>query len=165
MKRTVILTRHAKSDWNSGVMTDFDRPLNERGMRDAPVMGKRLLEKQVTPQLIIASTARRAAATAKLIARAIGYNEQDIKWVEALYHCYTPTFEKVISEADDAAAIVMIVAHNPGITEYANEKVTSLSIDNMPTCSMVAFDLEAGSWSQLPDIKGTFRFFDYPKNQ
>ena len=165
MERTIILTRHAKSDWSSGVSADYDRPLNERGLRDAPVMGRRLLDKNDTPDLIVSSMAKRAATTAKLIARAIGYDEKNIQWAEELYHCYAPTFEKIISETDDAVKTIMIVAHNPGITGYANEKVTGLSIDNIPTCGMVAFNVHTAAWNQFPGVKGTFRFFDYPKNQ
>lgn len=165
MKRTVILTRHAKSDWTSEVMTDFDRPLNNRGIRDAPLMGQRLPDKGYIPDLIISSKAKRAGTTARLIAEAIGYPEANIRWVDELYHCHAQTFEKVISQADDTAKIIMIVAHNPGITEYANEKATGLAIDNMPTCSMVAFSVQIDTWTQFPGMPGVFEFFDYPKNQ
>jgi len=164
MKRTVILTRHAKSDWAGDVMIDFDRPLNSRGMRDAPLMGQRLLAKGYIPDLVISSTAKRAGTTARLIAGAVGYDEAKIKWVGELYHCRPEAFEEVISGADDAAKIIMVVAHNPGITEYANEKVTGLAIDNMPTCSMVAFSVLIDSWEQFPGAPGAFEFFDYPKN-
>lgn len=167
MGKLLVLIRHAKSDWSSGATIDYERPLNERGHRDAPMMGMRLLQKSILPDLIIASTAIRAATTARLIAKEIGYAAQDILWQEDLYHCMPPVFENVIEAADinDSINTVFIVAHNPGITDYANEKTAGLHLANMPTCSMVGINLDIDSWQQLREVSGTLNFFDYPKNQ
>lgn len=167
MGKLLVLIRHAKSDWNSGATTDYQRPLNERGHRDAPMMGKRLLQKSILPDLIIASTANRAATTARLIAKEIGYSDTTILWKEELYHCMPPVFENVVEAANisDHINTIFIVAHNPGITDYANEKTAGLHLANMPTCSMVGINLDIDSWQQLREVSGTLNFFDYPKNQ
>lgn len=168
MKRTLVLVRHAKSDWGTMGQTDFERPLNDRGKRDAPEMGKRLMQKGIKPDLIIASNANRAATTAKLIAKEVGYSQEQIVWIDKLYHCPNYLFDEVISEyclPYENAATVLVVAHNPGITLYANEVQNSLRIDNMPTCGMLAFSFNLDSWSLYASCNKQFLFFDFPKNK
>lgn len=167
MERTLVLIRHAKSDWGIPAQPDFERPLNARGKRDAPEMGKRLKEKDIIPDLIISSPAARAAATAKLIAAETGYDEQKIQWQEKLYHCFAETFEDVIvtSGIPDTVKTVFIFAHNPGITQFTQETIPTLRIADMPTCGMVALSFDALHWSDYSSVIHTFSFFDYPKNQ
>lgn len=167
MERKLILVRHAKSDWGNPGLQDYDRPLNARGLRDAPVMGGRLKTMDIVPDLIIASTANRAAATAKLIAAAVGYKEEQILWVDKLYHAPPYIFEEVIRTTGIGSHIttLMMVAHNPGITEFANQITEKFSIDNMPTCSMVAVKAEAPDWESFTSAAPQLLFFDYPKNK
>lgn len=167
MKRTLILVRHAKSDWSSPGQLDFDRPLNERGKRDAPEMGRRLKAKGMLPDLVLASPAKRAATTARLVTGALDYAPEQIQWVECLYHCPASVFEDVIVESGiaDEVRTVFIFAHNPGITHFANEAAPGLNIDNIPTCGMVAITFEAAHWSDFAAAPHTLLFFDYPKNQ
>lgn len=166
MERKLVLIRHAKSDWETPGQPDFERPLNERGKRDAPRMGERLKVSGMVPDLIISSPAARAAATAKLIAAAIGYDAEKILWVDRLYHCPAHIFEEVITGAGiaDEARTVFLVAHNPGITYFANETAPGLNIDNIPTCGMVGISFDA-DWSDYAVAKHSLLFFDYPKNQ
>src|SRR5262245_14167295 len=121
MKRTLVMIRHAKSSWANPLQSDFERPLNDRGEHDAPMMGERLKSKGIMHDLIIASTAKRAKQTAKKIAKAIGYDESNIQWQDNLYHCIPVVFEEVIYEINDKVKTVFIVAHNPGITSFVNE--------------------------------------------
>ena len=167
MERILVLVRHAKSDWSTAGLSDFDRPLNNRGRNDAPSMGKRLKEKNIIPDLIISSPAKRAAETAKLIAQEVGYGEDDIQWVEKLYHCPSFIFEDVILEAAIPAHTksVFIFGHNPGITDYANDTINDFSIDNMPTCGMAGLSFDAEDWNSFPSAKHNLLFYDYPKNQ
>ncbi|WP_118973617.1 SixA phosphatase family protein [Taibaiella koreensis] len=167
MKRTLILVRHAKSDWSTAGQADFDRPLNERGKRDAPEMGGRLKAKGLQPDLILASPAKRAASTARLVAGALGYDAGNIRWIDRLYHCPASVFEDVIleSDIDDSVATLFIFAHNPGITNFANETAPELDVDNIPTCGMVAVTFDADHWSDFVTAPHTLLFFDYPKNQ
>lgn len=167
MERRLVLVRHAKSDWSTVGQADFDRPLNERGKRDAPVMGQRLKNKGLIPDLIIASPAKRAATTAKLVADAAGYNKDKIVWVDRLYHCPAHIFEEVLltENIPDDVKTVFMFAHNPGITLFANETTQGLNVDNIPTCGVVALAFEATHWSEYAMVKHSLLFFDYPKNQ
>src|SRR5690242_20105187 len=109
MQRTLVMIRHAKSSWANPLQSDYERPLNDRGEQDAPMMGERLKKKNIIPDIIIASTAKRAKQTAKKIAKAIGYDEDKIQWQEKLYHCIPSVFEEVIYEIDDKITTAFIV--------------------------------------------------------
>jgi len=165
MQRTLIMIRHAKSSWANPLQSDYDRPLNERGMHDAPMMGERLKKKGLIPDLIISSTAKRAAQTAKKIAAAVDFSEENILWKNRLYQCIPSVFEEVIQEVDDAIQTVFVVAHNPGITDFVNELVPGFRIDNMPTCAMAGVHVEAEFWSDFIHAQKEVFLFDYPKKQ
>ncbi|MFA6058040.1 MAG: histidine phosphatase family protein [Taibaiella sp.] len=168
MERTLILIRHAKSDWGSMSLKDYDRPLNQRGKKDAHEMGRRLREKHnIIPDLIISSPAVRAASTAKLIAAEVGYDPEQIRWVEKLYHCPAEVFEEIITAGDIADDIktVFIVAHNPGISLFAHYAIPALILEDMPTCGIVGLTFNATHWSDYANTKHVPLFFDYPKNQ
>lgn len=167
MERTLVLIRHAKSDWGNPDQPDFERPLNARGKKDAPEMGKRLKKKKMIPDLIISSPAMRAATTAKLIAAEVGYDPEKILYIPKLYHCAPEVFEEIITEGDiaDEVKTVFIFAHNPGITHFAFETAPSLRIYDMPTCATVGLAFKADHWSDFATAKRTGLFFDYPKNQ
>jgi phosphohistidine phosphatase len=165
MERTLVMIRHAKSSWANPLQSDFERPLNDRGEHDAPMMGKRLKGKGIVPDLIISSTAKRAKQTAKKIAAAIGYDPDRIQWVETLYHCIPSVFEEVLYEVDDNIKTVFIVAHNPGITGFVNQLSPKFKTDNMPTCGIVGCKLEAKQWNGFNVADRTVFLYDYPKNE
>ena len=165
MKRTLVLIRHAKSDWNIIDQPDFERTLNERGKSDAPMMGQRLLAKNIIPDLIISSSAKRASKTAKLIAKELNYEKDNIQQFDKLYHAPPLKFEEVITTdiSDDTLKTVFIVAHNPGITQYAHELLQHLPIPDLPTCGMVGITFDAEHWSDFTTAKHQLLFVDYPK--
>lgn len=165
MTRNIFIIRHAKAADPYQYDTDYERPLNKRGKSDAPMMGKRLLEKNIIPDLIISSTAARATETAIAIANEVNYNEDNMLWRKDLYHAPMAYIDQVLSEALDktTAKNIFIVAHNFGVTDYVNEKVNNFSIDNLPTCGIVGFALEKWENNNL-SIKGKLIFYDYPKN-
>jgi phosphohistidine phosphatase len=164
MKRTLVLIRHAKSAMASGNQQDYDRPLNDRGERDAPEMGKRLAKQLPKPDLIIASTAKRTTQTATKIAVELNYSKSNIQWEEKLYHAMPETIEEVIYGISDEHTLVFLVAHNPGITMMANSLANTFSIDNMPTCGVVACTFDAAHWQDFSKAVKKIVFFDYPKN-
>lgn len=161
--KTLLLIRHAKSDWNDPLLKDFDRPLNERGKRDAPVMGKRLLEKEVKIDAFITSPAKRAKKTAELIAKEYDAKKEKIIFVDELYHAEPSTFFDVISKTDDDYKHIAVFAHNPGITEFANQ-LANVHVDNMPTCSIFAIKIDSKHWKDFTNAVKEFWFFDYPKS-
>ena len=164
MKRMIVMIRHAKSSWANPLQSDFERPLNDRGIQDAPMMGERLKEKNIIPDLIIASTAKRAKQTARKIAAATGYNESEIIWIDKLYHCIPSVFDEVIYEIPNHIKTAFIVAHNPGITEFVNELSPSFKTDNMPTCGIVAAELNINEWNEFTTARKHVTLYDYPKN-
>lgn len=162
-RRRLFVIRHAKSSWKNPLQSDFERPLNDRGEQDAPMMGKRLKALNIQPDVIISSTAKRAAQTAKLIARELDYNKDSIKWYEKLYHCIPSVFEEVLYELDDNVKCVFIVAHNPGITDFVNEMSATFHTDNMPTCGIVGSEFELTEWNEYSRAEKKVVLFEYPK--
>jgi phosphohistidine phosphatase len=165
MKRTLIMIRHAKSSWANPLQSDYDRPLNDRGTKDAPEMGARLKKAGLMPDLIISSTAKRTKETAHHLAEQLGYNVAKIRWEEKLYHCIPAVLEEVLYEVADTVKIVMVVAHNPGITEFVNQLSPDFFTGNMPTCAVVGATFEAKRWEDFPIAKRKVILFDYPKNE
>jgi phosphohistidine phosphatase len=161
--KTLLLIRHAKSDWNDPLLKDFDRPLNERGKRDAPVMGKRLVDKKVKIDAFISSPAKRAKKTAELIANEYEAKKEKIIFLDELYHAEPSTFFEVISKTDDDYKHIAIFSHNPGITEFANQ-LANVRIDNMPTCSIFAVKIDSKHWKDFSTANKEFWFFDNPKS-
>jgi len=162
--KTLLLIRHAKSSWDIGSLNDFDRPLNDRGKKDAPTMAKRLLSKKINIDAFVASPAKRAKKTAELFCKEYGKGEDDIIFITKLYHASPDIFFEVIDELDNGFNTVAIFSHNMGITEFANQLVKDLQIDNMPTCGIFAVKINAKKWAGFKNEKRDFLFFDYPKN-
>lgn len=161
--KTLVLIRHAKSSWAEPLQADYDRPLNERGRTDAPAMGERLKKLGLKPDLIVSSTAKRAAQTAKRNAEGVGYDEQKIQWVEKLYHASPATLEDVVAGLEDNVQTVFLVSHNNGLTHYANSLSPQFSTDNIPTTGCVGCRTEIQSWSDFPAANKTVFLYEYPK--
>lgn len=160
--KTLYVVRHAKSSWDHPSLTDFQRPLNSRGEKDAPRMGKRLLKQNIKPDLIFSSPAVRALTTAQIIAGVVGYAAGDIKESPALYHASEETILEVLRSIEDDADTVMIFGHNPGLTDFVNE-LLGAEIGNIPTTGVVAGKLGIDSWKDATWNCGKLQFFDYPK--
>jgi phosphohistidine phosphatase len=161
--KTILLVRHAKSSWDSDNIADFDRPLNERGKRDAPEMARRLKKKQQI-DLFISSPAKRAKRTAEYFAREFNIDEDKILFRPRLYHAASLDFIDTIRELDDEFTQVAIFSHNPGITDFASS-LTATRIDNMPTCAFIAFRIQADRWAEFDKAEKSFLYFDYPKSE
>lgn len=160
--KTLILVRHAKSDWGQAGLDDFDRPLNERGKKDVPVMAKRLKNKSVVIDAIITSPAKRAAKTAKVFAEELDIKKGDIFFKDELYLPEAELFFSVIENVDDDLSNIAIFSHNNGITDFAN-LLTDVRIDNIPTCGVFAVKIHSNNWKEFRTAKKDFWFFDYPK--
>ena len=161
--KKLLLVRHAKSSWDQAGLSDFDRPLNERGKKDAPEMAKRVKEKGVELDHLVSSTAKRARKTAKYFAEAFGLKKEDIQLIEALYGATPPEFVQAINELNDKFETVALFSHNPGITEFAGS-LTNVRIEDMPTCAVFALQADTDSWKEFMNAEKSFLFFDYPKN-
>jgi phosphohistidine phosphatase len=159
--KTLILVRHAKSSWKKP-LPDHLRPLNKRGKRDVPMMGKRLAKREIEPDAIISSPATRALATAETIAQEIGYPRDEIRVDERLYGASAFELLEIIQELDDHLDCVMLFGHNPGLTDLVND--LGCDVDNVPTCGVVELEFDIDFWATVGDIDPTHVDFDYPKN-
>jgi phosphohistidine phosphatase len=160
--KTLLIIRHAKSSWEAGTLTDFERPLNDRGKKDAPVMAQKLKDKDIRIDAFVSSPAKRAKKTAELFAEV--YDQKEVIFISKLYHASVETFFEVIETLDDNFNSVALFSHNPGITEFVNLLRVVNNVIDMPTCGIFAVKIDAGSWSNSTKAKKEFLFFDYPKN-
>ncbi len=161
MKR-LSLIRHAKSSWDHADLVDFERPLNERGKRDAPEMGRRLASADFRPDLILCSTAKRARSTAKRIAAEVGYPKAEIEFEQLFYGATAGEMLDTIRRLKNKLGQVAIVSHNPGITDL-NNALSDTLIDNIPTCGVVRLELPIDSWDAAEPGCARLLDFDYPK--
>jgi len=157
------MVRHAKSSWGDFTTPDFDRPLNERGKKDAPEMAKRLLDKKIAIDVFISSPAKRAKSTCKAFCKVYDRDKDEIVFIDELYHASVETFNKVAGSIDDRFGSAAVFSHNPGITDFVNSLVKDVQIDNMPTCAVFAVEIEAESWKDFLSANKKFLFVDYPK--
>lgn len=157
-----MLVRHAKSSWSNIDLSDFDRPLNDRGNRDAPVMAKRLQAKQIDIDLFVTSTATRAHQTAVHFAKVYKADATRMVLLAELYHADVPTIYQAISNQPNHAATLAIFSHNPGITFMANSLGVA-NIDDMPTCAIFGVHALCNTWADFETAEKRYWLFDYPK--
>lgn len=162
--KQLLLIRHAKSDWGDFSLPDFERPLNERGKRDAPAMAQRLLDKKIKIDAFISSPAKRAKKTATLFAEKYKRDKEDIIFYEKLYAAAEHIFYDVIAGIKNKFDCIALFSHNPGITDFANQ-LTDAKIDNIPTCGIFAIKIDSDNWADFRNAKKEFWFFDYPKKE
>ncbi len=142
--KTLFLVRHAKSSRDDAALPDKERPLNERGAREAPRIGKRLAKRDVKADLILSSPARRALATAKVIAKSIDYKPKKIAVDDRLYPGAVEDLLDIIRGLDKKLDRVMIVGHNPALEELAHR--LSNEVTRLPTCAVAEFTFDIKSW-------------------
>jgi phosphohistidine phosphatase len=163
--KTLIVVRHAKSSWDDPDLPDFNRPLNDRGIRDAPRMAKRLKERDITINSMISSGALRALTTCKVFAGILSFPESSIQVSKELYHAGDEMILNVLKNLKDQKVdneLVMIFGHNPGLTEFVNN-LADEDIDNIPTTGVVCCELNIERWSEIKWGCGKVAFFDWPK--
>ena len=154
-KKTLYIARHAKSSWDDMSLSDFERPLNKRGKRDAPFMANLLKDKGITPDLILSSPAKRAKKTANHYHEALG---GELQFDERIYEASLRGLIYLVQETLEKVDSVMIVGHNPGFTAL-NDMLSDKSIYNIPTAGVVGIGFE----DEVASHKGKQLFFEYPK--
>ena len=162
--KVLTIVRHAKSSWKDLSLHDSQRPLNKRGKRDAPEMGRRIKEHGIRPSLIISSPAVRAWTTAKVVAEQIGYPREFLQKESGLYHASVEEILDVIVAQDNGFNNLMLFGHNPGLTDFANYLVPGLT-NNLPTTGVVSVEIDTEDWS-LYDLPATkLLVHDWPKKR
>ena len=161
--RTLTLVRHAKSSWKDTSLADRDRPLNKRGERDAPVMGRRIDEAGIRPSLIMSSPAVRAWRTAKIVAKALNYPREFLQREEELYLASLDDLLDVLLQQDLGFKSLMVVGHNPGLTDFANFLSPGLT-HNVPTTGVVSVQFDRDDWNLYDRPETELLYYDFPKN-
>ncbi|GGK78590.1 SixA phosphatase family protein [Amphritea balenae] len=160
--KKLTLVRHAKSSWKNPELSDFDRPLNKRGLRDLPLMAERILNFELIPDLILSSGARRALATAEQIALAQNYPKEKIIEIPELYHSREETLINLLQGQSDHYRHLMVVGHNPTL-ELASYFLTHERVAKFPTSGIIHLALSITGWEELAESCGTMELLDYPK--
>lgn len=161
--KTVVIVRHAKSSWEDPFLSDHQRPLARRGLKDAPVMGRVLAEWGPPVDRVISSSAVRALTTAELVTREMGLPWDEIQIEETLYHATEEEMIELIHDQDNYLDGVMLFGHNPGMTYLVND-LSDLDLDNLPTCGVVVLQFEIDDWSKIGEELAVSARFDRPKN-
>lgn len=160
--KTLYLLRHAKSSWNEPALADFDRPLNDRGLRTAPLMGELMRQKGFIPDAILSSPAKRAKKTAKLVKSAANFGA-DINYDERIYEASPQSLRQVVSELKDTCDSALLVGHNPGMEGFT--RYLTRRIEPMPTAALAVIDLDVDSWTAINDGTGQLRNVFRPKDE
>jgi len=146
--KTLLILRHAKSSWKDEELDDHERPLNKRGLNDAPRMGEVIKEHDLVPEYILSSSAVRAHLTAELAAEQCGY-EGEIGGGRELYSFASADYLDALEKVDDGYSRVMVVGHNPGLEELA-EWLTGV-YTSLPTATLAVLRLDIEHWSELEE--------------
>ena len=160
--KTLYLIRHAKSSWDDHDLSDFQRTLNNRGLKDAPLIVKFLKGNNIVPDLIITSPAVRALSTAEIFADEFHYNRNKIIIEERIYEATMHELVTTIREIKDKYNTIMLVGHNPGLSNIAN-LIGDKFLPALPTCAVVGIELKVNSWSEVERDCGKTILFEYPK--
>jgi phosphohistidine phosphatase len=161
--KTLYLMRHAKSSWDFTDLSDHDRPLNNRGRKDAPAMGRELAAREISVDLILSSSAVRALSTATLVAKELEYDVDKIAVEEEVYKADKRQLLEIIKNIPNQFDKVLLLGHNPTMTDLVNLLSPEL-IPDLPTAGIVALRFACTTWREVSKDYATFQFFDAPKN-
>lgn len=160
--RILTLVRHAKSSWDYPELSDFERPLNERGRRDAPMMAQRAKDNPPLPERLVASPALRAITTARAFAEVLGTDTDEIVVQPKIYDASLAALMRVVRGLDDGDRHVMLFGHNPGFSQLAHE-LARCTFDELPTCAVARIELDIKLWSDVTPGCGLLTRYSYPK--
>ncbi|HPG37990.1 MAG TPA: histidine phosphatase family protein [bacterium] len=160
--KNLLLIRHAKSSRDESNLHDWERPLNDRGLTDAPVMGKRLHDRGIAADLFLASPANRARQTAQIIARETGYPVDAIKICNEIYLDGVESIFRLITNQPESCHTLFLCGHNPDISMLATQFVPGF-VSSIPTCGIIHISFNINSWKQVKPAGGKLVLFDFPK--
>lgn len=158
----LYLIRHAKSSWADPGLDDFHRPLNQRGEKAVVLMGQRLAEAGIVPQLIVASPAARTRATANALAHGVGHNSLEIRYDDGLYLGSEAYYYQLLATLFATVDSIFLVGHNNTIS-YAAAELAGKDLGIVPTCGIVALEYDGQGFAP-PPRRGRLLFFWYPKD-
>ena len=158
--KDLYLFRHAKSSWDDPTLTDFERPLNKRGLKAAPIMGQALRKRKVSPDLIICSPARRAKETLEMVEKEIGWSVP-VELRSEIYEAIPRRLFAVLRGVDDAVSCLLVIGHNPGLEEILTELTGER--ERFPTAALAHIRLAVEAWKDVEPSTGKLEFVLRPK--
>lgn len=158
--KKLYLIRHAKSSWEDITLDDFERPLNKRGEKDAPFMGKFLYKKNITADIIISSPSKRTKQTVEFINHELQFT-LEIIYDENIYETTLDGLENVIQNIDNKYESVYLFGHNPSLNSFV-KKYININ-ENIPTCGVVGIEFDCSNWNTISPKNAKKLFFEYPK--
>lgn len=161
--KKLFLMRHAKSSWKDETLDDFERPLNTRGERDVLTMAQRLKNRDIMPELIVSSAAKRAKKTAKKLAKTLEYDKKKILFLKELYESDESFIMKLLQGMDDRVETLLIIGHNPEFNIVAEELVGF--DENIVTSGVVEIVFDVEQWNEVGAENARLISYDYPKNE
>jgi len=161
--RTVTLIRHAKSSWNDPSLTDFERPLNKRGIRDAPRVGEALEQAEVSFDKVLCSDARRARQTLSLLKQGIEIDEDNIEYRSDMYGASADHLLSCITTQPESISNIALVGHNPGMEDLAY-KLAEEPVGSMQTCCIVHMEFDSEKWTDLSTAAGKVGLIIKPRD-
>ena len=159
--RILTLVRHAKSSWDYPELSDFERPLNSRGRKDAPALAAKLRKADIKPDRLLSSPATRAITTARLFVEELNTSFDDIVLNPHIYEASAWTLMHIVRSFSDLDDDVMLFGHNPGISQFAKQ-LADCPFEEMPTCAVARIELAVKSWARIKPGCGTLLRYDFP---
>jgi len=159
--KTLLLLRHAKSSWKDASARDFDRPLNQRGMKTAPMIGRSIRKRKLQPDLVISSPAERARQTAALVIESAQLNTE-LRYDERIYEATAARLLEIVSQIDESANVAMLVGHNPGFEELLELLIGETH--RMPTAALACVELDIEKWNKVRAGAGHLESLVKPKD-
>jgi len=161
--KTILIMRHAKSSWDEGSLKDFDRPLNERGLNDAPRMGKYLKKIGLIPNQIIGSPAVRAKETILKVSEELGLESQKITWDEDLYFRGSISYLHALKRVNSESSVVLIAGHYPMVSDVVSTLIGEELTEHFSTASIACLEVEIDSWDDLDEGMCKLKWMVKPK--
>jgi phosphohistidine phosphatase len=160
--KTLFVLRHAKSSWDNPDWSDFERPLNSRGLDAARFIGSLIFQRNLAPEIIVSSPAKRAKQTAVLV-KEVAEISKPVKFDERIYEASPHNLFNLIREFDDKFESVLLVGHNPGF-ENLVRMLTGESV-SMPTAALAKINLDIANWHELDSVANELEFLIRPKEE
>jgi len=158
--KTLLLLRHAKSSWKGPDVKDFDRRLNQRGLKTAPLVGKLIRKRKLEPDLVLSSPAERARQTTTLVLESARL-EVEVRYDERIYEASAARLFEIVSQIEDTVSVAMLVGHNPGFEELL--EVLTGAAHRLPTAALACIELDIDKWNKLRAGSGRLEWLVKPK--
>lgn len=164
MSKKILLVRHAKSDWGYAGLSDFNRPLNPRGLKDSSDMAQRIKMQNLIPDKIVSSPAVRALTTSRLMCENWGETIDSIVTESKIYEANVKDLLGIVNDFDDDDDYVALFGHNNAITDFV-VYLTDEDLFNIPTCGMALIEFPFDNWELVSKQTGDMLMYDFPKNE